>query len=268
MSTSAPRTRPQSLAARIGLLAVTILLALAPARHISAQAAPTPTPVLIELFTSEGCSSCPPADALLAKLDATQFVPGAHAIVLSEHVTYWNYLGWRDPFSMDQMSDRQSAYDERFGLQSVYTPQVIVDGAAEALGSDPAAVSRAITRAAKSPKPQLTLDSLAWEGDTLHFAAHAQGRPDGVLTAAIAQDATQSVVSHGENAGRTLHHVAVVRVMKEMGKDAADGRQLTLRYPENAEDRASRTPLRLVVFMTDRNTGKVLALAQVPTARP
>jgi hypothetical protein len=116
-------------------------------------------PVIVELFTSEGCSSCPPADALLQKFDRDQPVPGALVIVLSEHVDYWNRLGWKDPFSSPAYSRRQEAYGRVFHLGSVYTPQVVIDGTWEAVGSDARQISAAIRQSLKADKLQVRISS-------------------------------------------------------------------------------------------------------------
>ena len=222
-------------------------------------------PVLVELFTSEGCSSCPPADALLAKLDATQFVPGAQAIVLSEHVTYWNQDGWHDPFSLDAMTDRQAKYVLRFGLPSSYTPQMVVDGEAEMVGSDANKLVKAVEKAAATSKPELAIQSAQWSGDAVKFVVKGAADSKTELVAVLAEDSAQSSVAKGENAGKSLRHVAVVRVMAEMGKGADDGRALTLKAP--AGNKPGSGAIRLVVFVVDRHNGHVLTAAEKTISR-
>src|SRR5438270_3284394 len=114
-------------------------------------------PVIVELFTSEGCSSCPPADALLRKLEETQPVPNADIIVLGEHVDYWNYIGWTDRFSSKDFSQRQEQYARVFNLDSAYTPQMVVDGRTELNGADESSAKRAIADAAKREAIQIDL---------------------------------------------------------------------------------------------------------------
>jgi hypothetical protein len=218
-------------------------------------------PVLVELFTSEGCSDCPPADALLAQLDSTQPIPGAEAIVLSEHVTYWNHDGWRDPFSFDDIDLRQQQYARQFSIADVYTPQIVVDGAEQFVGNNGGRLASAITHAATTPKAELHIVNAQLEPNgSVDFAVHAGTGAKGSLIAALAANATVSEVARGENAGRTLHHVAVVRAIKEFGGKAVDGRSLHL---SNAQPSGNSTgPLRLVVFLVNGWNGHVTAAAE------
>jgi len=216
-------------------------------------------PVLVELFTSEGCSDCPPADRLLEQLDTKQSVPGAEAIVLSEHVTYWNHLGWRDPFSLDEIDQRQKEYGERFNLDSIYTPQAVIDGAAQVVGNNAAGVTNAIEHAASVPKKPLSVTDTRWENGAVSFTVHGADAGSR-LVAVLAADANGHQVSRGENAGRTLHHVAVVRAIKDFGANA-DGRALRLSAGSLAKNQTSGPP-RLVVFLVDRKSGRVTAASE------
>ena len=237
---------------------------------VKAQEAAMPQerqPILVELFTSEGCSDCPPADALLARLDATQFVPGAQAIVLSEHVTYWDHDGWRDPFSLEGVTTRQERYVEHFGLNSSYTPQMVVDGATQFVGSNAQALSRAVASAAEKPKKPLKIEGAEWNKDSVQFSVRGPATTGTELIAVLAENATHSEVSRGENAGRTLHHVAVVRVMKEFGSYAVDGQQLRLSTTNMSHRGEAKDPIRLVVFLVDRKSGGVLSVTEQTISR-
>jgi len=142
-------------------------------------------PILVELFTSEGCSSCPPADAWLQHLDASQPIPGVLAIVLSEHVDYWNHDGWKDPYSSSLFTDRQSAYVRALGLSSPYTPQVIVDGKSELRLNDLQQISQVFKDAAKSPQIHVSIGTIRIEGNT-----------PAILRAHIEADGTASPMRH------------------------------------------------------------------------
>jgi hypothetical protein len=220
--------------------------------------------VLVELFTSEGCSDCPPADALLAELDSKQFVSGAEAIVLSEHVTYWDHQGWRDPFSLDAMTQRQEAYVRRFGLESAYTPQMVVDGTSQFVGSNGRALLSAVSKATATPKISLSLENARWDRGKVLFTVRGERISGSKIVAVLAANATHSEVARGENAGRTLHHTAVVRALKEMDGAVADGRTLTLDSASGPQPDSTEGSMRLVVFATDSRIGRVIAAAAQP----
>ena len=232
-------------------------------------AAPAPrTPVLVELFTSEGCSSCPPADALLARFRETSPVDGVDVVALGLHVDYWDRLGWKDPFSSPVFSRRQEAYGRVFGEDRVYTPQMVVDGAVEFVGSDSAEAIKAIRAA--SDRPHLAIGANAdLRGDLLRIAADAPPVPAGAsekiaVVVAVVEDGLTSDVKRGENTGRTLSHAAVVRRIETIGtldRDAFAGEGQWKLGPS-----WNRARLRVVAFLQGQSTRKVYGSAQVRLA--
>jgi hypothetical protein len=259
---TSPSPDPFRTASRVVALAMAAVLLCQPASGQQSPAPAHPNPVLVELFTSEGCSDCPPADAVLAQLDA-QVIPDAQVIVLSEHVTYWNHLGWRDPFSLDEIDQRQQTYVRQFGLDSPATPQFVVDGAMQLAGSNPAVLAGFITRAAATPKIQLEIGDAHRRADgAITFMVHAATPAKASLVAVIAENATQSEVGKGENAGRTLHHVAVVRAIKDFGTGGTDGRTMQLSGASLLRAEKDGQPLRLVVFLVSHKDSHVVGAAE------
>jgi hypothetical protein len=238
-------------------LALSGAILLAPARGVSAAA---PQPVLVELFTSEGCSSCPPADRLLMDLDRRQPVPGAQIVVLSEHVDYWNSLGWRDPFSSSGWSERQSGYARRFGLDSVYTPQMVVNGTSQAVGSDSRSVLDAIKTSAGAPRVAITISGLQRAEDHVEVSYSADAAPNATLYAVLADASDRSSVARGENAGRTLDHVAVARSLTTLAslQSPALGKTIEIAIPPDDADRR----LRLVLFAQNLKNGSIVGVAE------
>ncbi len=197
-------------------------------RQTGSAAAKPATPVLVELFTSEGCSSCPPADKLLAQINARQPVKGAEAIILEEHVDYWDDLGWHDPFASAAVTQRQKDYAKTIRAE-VYTPQMIVDGRTDVLGSDQRAAERAIEKTSGTPKTGL---ELSWVGATATMggpkllrvrAGKLSGGESAEVFMAITESHLHSDVKRGENAGRGLEHDGVVRKFTSLGKANSAG---------------------------------------------
>jgi len=242
------------------------LLAAGMWKRDSVPASDTRIPVLVELFTSEGCSSCPPADAFLQKLDR-QPVAGEAMIVLSEHVDYWNHVGWRDPYSARFYSDRQSTYAKRLGLDSVYTPQMVVDGTSEFVGSDEALAGRAFVKALQSPKVAVRLSAVSvGAADVLHAHLEAGALPtsfglgEADVYVAVALNRAESRVSHGENAGRTLAHTAVARSIVKVGT-FRQGQAFAQDIQMKVEPGLDTGNLRLVAFVQEPGQGRVIGAA-------
>jgi len=222
-------------------------------------------PVLLELFTSEGCSSCPPADRLLQEFDRNQSVANANLIVLSEHVDYWDRLGWKDPFSSPQYTARQQDYAGRYSREGAYTPQLVVDGRYALVGSDSREANAAIQKAAREQKVAIALSNVARDGKQVKARVEVPASADlkkrsAVLYVVLADNRAESQVARGENAGRSLAHVAVTRVLKEAGTidlASASSKEILLTVPAGA----GANGLRLVAFLEDSSSGHVLGVA-------
>lgn len=243
----------------------------------SATAAGPRVPVLVELFTSEGCSSCPPADDLLIQLDKTQPISGVEVVVLSQHVDYWNRLGWADPYSSAVFSARQSDYSTAFGQDGVYTPQMVVDGQAEFVGNNRARAQEAIAKAARAPKATISLSKSATTSDANASAVPLQLRVEKLppisagdtadVMLAVAESDLRSNVARGENSGRRLTHTAVVRQLSLIGTATAANNEAFTASPVVAIGQGwKRTNLRAVVFVQERQSRKVLGVASLSLA--
>jgi hypothetical protein len=238
------------------------------------------TPVIVELFTAEGCSDCPPADTLLETLSATQPIAGAEIIALGEHVDYWDRLGWKDRFSSAALTARQQGYQTRFNTDSIYTPQMVVDGRAQFVGSDAAAARTAIRRtlagahgvvsvttdgrSGQSRAPQLSLSVTVSDLPRIARGDRAE------ILIAVTERGLLTDVKRGENHGKVLKHAPVVRYLTTIGTIAADATSGSA-HGDITLDRAwQRDRLGLVAFVQEQRGRTILASASIPLepARP
>ncbi|MGY3089090.1 hypothetical protein ACVWYF_002130 [Hymenobacter sp. UYAg731] len=245
------------------LLAVPILgsaVALVPAR----PGAPAPgagrVPVIVELFTSEGCSSCPAADAALRELEKAQSVPGAEVIALGEHVDYWNRLGWKDGFSAPAYTARQREYAAGFGTGS-YTPQAVVNGRYELVGSRSGDLAAAVAKAAKVPQAAVTV-AMAGSTAQVRVSSLPSGTPATEVLLAITESGLASQIGRGENSGLLLHHAAVVRQLVPLGRVGADG-TFAASPPLQLAANWKRPSLRAVVLVQEVASRRIVGAASV-----
>ncbi|MFC0401412.1 DUF1223 domain-containing protein [Paraburkholderia rhizosphaerae] len=200
------------------ILAVALPVAAAPAR-----------PVVLELFTSEGCSSCPPADAYLSELSQTR----SDVLPLAFHVTYWNNLGWKDPYSLDIATQRQADYASRFGDGS-YTPELVVDGAKDLVGSDRGAAEAAIRDAAAKASTAATVSAVR-NGNVINVTVGAgTGNARVLLVGYDPQHVTP--VGRGENSGRTLKEANIVRSFQPIGEWSGKASEFSSAVPAGEQD--------------------------------
>jgi hypothetical protein len=219
-------------------------------------------PVIVELFTSEGCSSCPPADDLLAQLEKVQPIPGVEVIALGEHVDYWNQLGWSDRFSSALYTSRQQDYGRTFRLESVYTPQMVVNGQAQVLGSDGRQAQIEIMKAAQGPRAKVELSMGGGDVLSVKVESLPPGTRQADMLLAVTESGVESDVRRGENRGRRLQHTGVVRSLITLGHlevprtGAYSGEALLNLKPE-----WKRENLKVILFVQDRGNRKIVGAA-------
>lgn len=253
------RSRSSGKVIAVSLLAAALAFSVFASRGLYVRAAERTAPpasvAVVELFTSEGCSSCPPADELLRRIANTRSDDGQTIIALSEHVTYWNNLGWADRFSSEAFTERQSGYVSRLHVPEAYTPQAVVNGHAQFVGSDARALREALHREAQRPMLQLHIVNVHEKDGALtveYESADLPQAPRAELWAAITDDEDSSEVARGENTGRTLRHAAVVRALVQVGTISSAGRAaVELRLPA-------------IVTGSPKKPRHVVLLAQLP----
>jgi hypothetical protein len=237
----------------------------APATEASAADA---HPIFVELFTSEGCSSCPPADVMLQRMDTSPPIAGAQFIVLSEHVDYWDHDGWKDPNSSAALTERQAAYVHALGLKDPYTPQLIVDGTTEMRVNEPQQADKVLQEAATAPKIPVRITELSIDAanpTVVRNRIEADGssdKHDADVFVAIALDRVESQVLHGENGGRHLTHVAVVVDLKKIGK-LPKGKSFDLSTQLKLRPGTDPKNIRIVAFVQEPGPGRLLGAAML-----
>ena len=219
---------------------------------------PARVPVVVELFTSEGCSSCPAADAALRELARAQSVPGVEVIALGEHVDYWNRLGWKDGFSAPAYTARQRQYASGFGSGS-YTPQAVVNGRYEPVGSRSADLVAAIVKAAKVPQAVLSV-VVSDRSAQVRVSSLPAGTAATEVLLAITEGGLASQIGRGENVGLLLHHAAVVRQLLPLGKVGAEGSFTASLVLPLAPD-WKRANLRVVALVQEIDSHRIVGVA-------
>ncbi len=238
--------------ALLSLLVGALLVSPATRAHAEGTAA---SPVVVALYTSEGCSSCPPADALLTRLERSQPVAGARIVPLEIHVDYWDAIGWKDPFSSADFTARQTVYARSHGSNHLYTPEAVVDGAVDVVGSDEDGLKKLVAEAARRPKVPLRA-SLGGKGLLLDVPAFPATAAATVRVAWVQPQASVAV-PRGENGGRTLEHTAVVRQLVTLGTVAPAGGHLETTVPADPS-------LYAVVLLESAEKNETLGVAVVP----
>jgi hypothetical protein len=261
---------------RLALVLVLAVLPLCAAAQMSSAAnspAASPdmskrTPVLVELFTSEGCSSCPPADALLANL--ARQTGTVYIIPIEEHVTYWNHEGWTDPYSADEWTQRQLAYSTHSDKSDVYTPEMVVDGGSGFNGSNTQQAQAEIAKAAQAPRT--TVSITPEPGSGAQKVTVSVGKLEGAsnddsaeVWLAVAEDGLSSSVTHGENSGHTLQHIGVLRSLHKIG--VAESKRGDTTFSGHTEIKLksnwNRDKLHVIAFVQEKKSHKVLGATSV-----